>query len=74
MSLDATLGEAETIVRKIVPEGVELTNVDLEGPVVVIYTRNMDVFADNQDLVRQLAQGLRLRPSPPAWSSVASGQ
>ncbi len=78
MSLDATLGEAENIVRKIVPEGVELTKVDLEGPVVVIYTRSMDVFADNRDLVRQLAQGLRrrvaIRPDPSLLSPVKDAE
>ncbi|MEE9268009.1 MAG: beta-CASP ribonuclease aCPSF1, partial [Thermoplasmata archaeon] len=78
MSLDATLGEAENIVRKIIPEGVELTKVDLEGPVVVIYTRSMDVFADNRDLVRQLAQGLRrrvaIRPDPSLLSPVKEAE
>ncbi len=78
MSLDATLGEAENIVRKIVPEDVELTKVDLEGPVVVIYTKNMDVFADNQDLVRQLAQGLRrrvaIRPDPSLLSPIEEAE
>ena len=35
---------------------------------VVIYTKNLDEFADNNDIVRQLAQGLRrrvsIRPDP----------
>ncbi|MFQ6012204.1 MAG: beta-CASP ribonuclease aCPSF1 [Thermoplasmata archaeon] len=78
MSLDATLGAAENIVRKIVPKDVELTSVDLEGPVVVIYTRSMDIFADNQDLVRQLAQGLRrrvaIRPDPSLLSPVEDAE
>lgn len=68
MSLDAILGEAEDTIRDVVPEDVEITEVDLEGPIVVIYTKNIDVFADNQDIVRKLAQGLRrrvaIRPDP----------
>lgn len=68
MTLESVISEAKEIVGKVVPSDVELTKVDFEGPVVVIYTRNIDVFADNQDLVRQLAQGLRrrvaIRPDP----------
>lgn len=68
MALDAILSEAEETIRRVIPEGVELSRVDMEGPVIVIYTKNIDVFADNQDIVRQLAQGLRrrvaIRPDP----------
>ncbi len=73
MTLESVLGEAKDIVKKVVPAGVELTRVDFEGPVVVIYTRNIDVFADNQEIVRQLAQGLRrrvaIRPDPSLLAS-----
>ena len=68
MSLEDILSEARDIVRKVVPSGVEITNVEFEGPVLAIYTKNMDVFAENNDLVRQLAQSLRkrvtIRPDP----------
>ena len=73
MSLEDILSEAKEIVRKIVPGGVEITNVDFEGPIVVLYTKNMDVFAENNDLVRQLAQSLRkrvtIRPDPSLLST-----
>ena len=40
----------------------------ISGSVVVIYTKDMDKFASNNDIVRQLAQGLRrrvaIRPDP----------
>ncbi|MCJ2520662.1 MAG: beta-CASP ribonuclease aCPSF1 [Candidatus Thermoplasmatota archaeon] len=68
MTLASVISEAKEIVEKVVPASIELTRIEFEGPVVVIYTRNIDVFADNQDLVRQLAQGLRrrvaIRPDP----------
>jgi len=68
MSLEDILSEAKDIVRKVVPSGVEITNIEFEGPVLAIYTKNMDVFAENNDLVRQLAQSLRkrvtIRPDP----------
>ena len=68
MSVEDILGQAKEAVRKVVPDQVEITHIDLEGPVVVLYTKNMDVFADNNDLVRQLAQSMRrrvmIRPDP----------
>jgi len=45
----------------VVPDHVEITQVDFEGPTIVIYTKNMEVFAESNDLVRQIAQQLRRR-------------
>ena len=68
MSLEDILNNAKDIVRKVVPSTVEITDVEFEGPTVVIYTKSMDIFAENNDLVRQLAQSLRkrvtIRPDP----------
>src|SRR3972149_1012110 len=69
MGLDDILSNAREVVRKVVPGTVEITNIEFEGPTIVLYTKNMDVFAENNDLVRQLAQSLRkrvrTRPAPP---------
>ena len=50
------------------PSHINITSIDFEGPVVVIYTQDMEAFASNNDIVRQLAQGLRrrvaIRPDP----------
>jgi KH/beta-lactamase-domain protein len=68
MSIDTVLSDAEKVVRKVVPEHVEITKIDMEGPLLVIYTKNMDVFAERNDFVRQIAQSLRrritVRPDP----------
>jgi len=68
MSAERILEEARQQVKKIVPSEVDITSIEFEGPVVVIYTRDMDKFASNNDIVRQLAQGLRrrvaIRPDP----------
>src|SRR3989337_2898481 len=58
MGLDDILSNAREVVRKVVPGTVEITNIEFEGPTIVLYTKNMDVFAENNDLVRQLAPGL----------------
>ncbi len=68
MSADRVLEDAKEQIRKIAPSDVNITAIEFEGPVVVIYTRDMDKFASNNDIVRQLAQGLRrrvaIRPDP----------
>src|SRR2546430_11882733 len=68
MSIEDILNDAKAVVKKVVPDHVEITQIDFEGPVIVIYTKNMDAFAESNDIVRQLAQNLRrriqVRPDP----------
>ncbi len=68
MSGDRLFDDVKEQVRKIVPSAVNITNIDFEGPLVVIYTKDLEAFSNNGDLVRQLAQGLRkrvaIRPDP----------
>ncbi|QLH74010.1 MAG: beta-CASP ribonuclease aCPSF1 [Methanomassiliicoccales archaeon] len=68
MSAERIFEEAREHVRKIVPSHINITSIDFEGPIVVIYTKDLEAFASNNDIVRQLAQGLRkrvaIRPDP----------
>ena len=68
MSAERIIEDAKELIRKLAPSDVDITGIDFEGPVVVIYTKDMDKFASNNDIVRQLAQGLRrrvaIRPDP----------
>jgi KH/beta-lactamase-domain protein len=68
MGIEKILEDAREAVKKTIPTNIEVTDIDFEGPVVVIYTKNLDEFANNNDLVRQLAQSLRrrvaIRPDP----------
>lgn len=68
MSAERILEEAREQIKKIVPAEVDITAIEFEGPVVVIYTKDMEKFASNNDIIRQLAQGLRrrvsIRPDP----------
>lgn len=68
MSTERILEEAREQISKIVPEGVSISGIEYEGPLVVVYTKDMDTFASNNDIVKQLAQGLRrrvaIRPDP----------
>ena len=68
MSIEDILSDARSVVKKVVPDHVEITQVDFEGPTIVIYTKNMEAFAESNELVRQIAQQLRrriiVRPDP----------
>jgi KH/beta-lactamase-domain protein len=68
MSAETVLNEVSSTVKDIVPAGVEITEIEFEGSVVVIYTKNLDEFAENNEIVRKLAQSLRrrvdIRPDP----------
>src|SRR2546430_5580826 len=68
MTIEDILNDARSVVKKVVPDHVEITQVDFEGPTIVIYTKNMEVFAESNDLMRQIAQQLRrrivVRPDP----------
>jgi KH/beta-lactamase-domain protein len=68
MGIEKILEDAREAVKKTMPPHIEVTDIDFEGPVIVIYTKNLDEFARNNDLVRQLAQSLRrrvaIRPDP----------
>lgn len=65
---DDFIEKAKRTVHNIVPKGINLSSIEFEGPIVVIYTKNLEAFASNNDIVRKLAQGLRrrvaIRPDP----------
>src|SRR3989337_1797205 len=68
MSIEDILADAKAVVDKVVPDHVQITQIDFEGPGIVIYTKNMEAFAESNEIVRQLAQALRrriaVRPDP----------
>jgi KH/beta-lactamase-domain protein len=73
MSVDTILRDAKETVEKVLPDSSIITKIDIEAATIVLYTKNMEVFAENNDLVRQLAQGLRkriaIRPDPELLST-----
>src|SRR3972149_3165439 len=73
MTIEDILSDARSVVKKVVPDHVEIPLVDFEGPTIVIYTKNMEVFAESNELVRSIAQQLRrrivVRPDPSLLAS-----
>ena len=68
MRVEDVLDKIRETVKGIVPNTVEITNIEFEGPLLVIYTKQIEEFAENSDIVRNLAQTLRkriaIRPDP----------
>ena len=71
-TVDKQLEEMKAEISNEVPSDITITEVSYEGPELVIYTRNPKRFAQNGDLIRQLASQLRkritVRPDPSVLS------
>ncbi len=67
MSFRDYLSEARAIFDRLYPEH-EITEVDYEGPTIVVYTKNLELFSKREDLAKQIAQEMRrriaIRPDP----------
>ena len=70
--VEQRLAETREQIEAEIPSDISVTNVTYEGPELVIYTRDPKQFAQNGDLVRNLASKLRkritIRPHPEVLS------
>lgn len=68
MGVEEVLAKIRSAIKSTIPSTIDVSGVEFEGPAVVIYTKSLDEFAENTDLIRQLAQTLRkrvvIRPDP----------
>lgn len=68
MAADDLLSEIKRIVRDETPLEDAISDIDFEGPKVVIYCRNLDLLMQNGDMIKELARKIRkritLRPDP----------
>lgn len=72
MAVRDYLEEAKSIFNRIYPDN-KITEVDYEGPTIVVYTKDQDLFSKRDDIARAIAQELRrriaIRPDPSIMSS-----
>ena len=61
MSFDSLLDETKQALKEVLPETIEVTDIELEGPHIVLYTKQLDAFLSGGDYLRQIAQRLRRR-------------
>ncbi|GAA0664331.1 beta-CASP ribonuclease aCPSF1 [Natronoarchaeum mannanilyticum] len=71
-SVDQQLDELRTEIKSELPSDISVSEVKYEGPELVVYTRDPKEFAQQGDLIRQLASKLRkritVRPDPDVLS------
>ena len=58
MSFRDYLSEARQIFDKLYPNN-QITEVDYEGPTIVVYTKDENLFSKREDLAKQIAQEIR---------------
>jgi len=67
MPWEDVLKQVRETIDELAPQ-VEITSIDLEGPLVVVYTRDMEFFADHPEVIKKVAQTVRrrifIRPDP----------
>jgi len=61
MPVDDVLREIKGKVRGVIPPSIDVSDVEFEGALLVVYTKHPNKFAKNEDLVKQLAKMLQKR-------------
>ena len=69
MTVEDVLREIKVKVKETIPSDIQITDVEFEGPLLVIYTKHPQKFAEKEHLVRQLAKMLQKRITASLWAS-----
>ncbi len=74
MTVDDVLREFKGTIRGSIPASIDVSDVEFEGALLVIYTKTPDRFAKNKDLVKNLAKTLQkrivVRPDPSVLTDI----
>ncbi|HYB79903.1 MAG TPA: beta-CASP ribonuclease aCPSF1 [Thermoplasmata archaeon] len=61
MSFESLIEQTREALRDVLPDTIEVSDIELEGPHVVVYTKQLDAFLSGGDYLRQVAQRLHRR-------------
>ena len=61
MAVEDVIKLVKKVATEVIPDSVAFTDVKVEASNVVLYTPNVEIFSDNNDLIRNLAQKVRKR-------------
>jgi arCOG00543 universal archaeal KH-domain/beta-lactamase-domain protein len=61
MAIDDVLDDLRSKIEKNLPDGVTISGIGFEGPQLVLYTEEPKKFADDGNIIRNLAKVLRIR-------------
>ena len=70
MAVEDVIKLVKKVATEVIPDSITFTDVKVEASNVVLYTPNLEIFSDNNDLIRKLAQNVRKRIVIKADSSV----
>ena len=62
MAVEDVIKLVKKVATEVIPDTITFTDVKVEASNVVLYTPNLEIFSDNNDLIRKLAQKVR-KPS-----------
>ncbi len=61
MSFDTLVEQTRQALKEVLPETIEVSDIEVEGPHIVVYTRQLEAFLSGGDYLRQIAQRLHRR-------------
>ena len=61
MSFDSLIEQTRTALSEVLSDSIGITDIELEGPHIVLYTKQLDSFLSGGDFLRQVAQRLHRR-------------
>ena len=70
MAVEDVIKLVKKVATEVIPDTITFTDVKVEASNVVLYTPNLEIFSDNNNLIRKLAQNVRKRIVIKADSSV----
>ena len=78
MPVDDVLRDIKGKVRGVIPPSIDITDVEFEGALVVIYTKHPDKFAKNENIIKQLVKMLQkriaVRPDPSVLTDTVTAE
>ena len=68
MSVDKLFAGLREEIRRLVPRDIDITSIEFEGPIIVIYSKDFEKFSENSSISKNLATTLKkrfdIRPDP----------
>ena len=61
MAVEDVIKLVKEVATEVIPDNIAFTDVKVESSNVVLYTPNVEIFSENNEVIRTLAQKVRKR-------------
>ena len=61
MAVEDVIKLVKEVAIEVIPDNISFTKIEVEASNVILYTPNLEIFSDNNELIRTLAQKVRKR-------------